>query len=73
MATSRITGTTNINLIPEGERHYSEVSVALIAEDAEQLALMSQLGTVSLALRGPDAPPKREKAAKITAKNVFSR
>ncbi|MDP1918811.1 MAG: Flp pilus assembly protein CpaB [Myxococcales bacterium] len=50
-ATGRITGTTNINLVPEPERAYSNVTLSLSHDDAERLALMATTGTLTLALR----------------------
>lgn len=53
-ATGRITGTTNINLVPEPERVYSNVTLSLSHDDAERLALMATTGTLTLSLRNPD-------------------
>ena len=73
IATGRITGTTNINLVPEPERKYTEVSVSVTPEDAERLALMAGLGTLTLTLRNPNAPSKRANSPKLSVKSVLSR
>ncbi len=73
VATGRITGTTNINLLGESDRRYSEVSVVLAPEDAERVALMANLGTLTLTLRNPKSPRARAKAPKQTVKTVTAR
>src|SRR5690348_15896094 len=50
LATGKITGTTNVNLIPENQRDYSTVSLLLIPEEAEILVLASELGGLTLSL-----------------------
>jgi pilus assembly protein CpaB len=54
LATGKITGTTNINLIPENERRYNDVSLLVIPEEAEVLALAAALGDLKLSLRHED-------------------
>jgi pilus assembly protein CpaB len=44
LATGKITGTTNVNLLPENERGYGHVSLMVLPEEAEMLALAQQLG-----------------------------
>ena len=73
VATGRLTRTTNINLIPETERRYSEVSVSVTPEDAERLALMAGLGTLTLTLRNPLSPSTRPKSPRLSVKSVLSR
>lgn len=54
IATGRITGTTNINLLTETDRAYSNVTLDLSHDDAERLALMANVGALTLTLRAPD-------------------
>ncbi len=54
LATGKITGTTNVNLIPESQRDYNNVSVLVLPEEAEILVLASSLGELTLALRNED-------------------
>ena len=49
LATGKITGTTNINLIPENERAYGHVSLLVIPEEAEILVLSQELGSGAIA------------------------
>ena len=54
LATGKITGTTNVNLIPEGQRDYSNISLLVIPEEAEVLTLAAELGSLSFTLRNED-------------------
>jgi len=54
LATGKITGTTNVNLLPETQRDYQDVSVLVIPEEAEILVLAKSLGDLTLALRNQD-------------------
>ncbi len=51
IATGRISGTTNVNLLPEAERSYNTVTLMVIPEEAEMLALAQELGTLTMTLR----------------------
>src|SRR5690606_8418411 len=51
LATGKITGTTNVNLIPENQRTYNNVSLLVLPEEAEVLTLASELGKLTLTLR----------------------
>ena len=54
LATGKITGTTNVNLLPEGARDYSNVSLLVIPEEAEVLVLAQELGALTLSLRNEE-------------------
>jgi pilus assembly protein CpaB len=54
LATGKITGTTNVNLIPENERTYGNVTLMVIPEEGEILTLAQELGNLTLALRNDD-------------------
>jgi pilus assembly protein CpaB len=54
LATGRITGTTNINLVPENQRDYNHVTLLVIPEEAEVLTLAQELGTLTLSLRNEE-------------------
>jgi pilus assembly protein CpaB len=54
LATGKVTGTTNVNLIPEAQREYSNVSVLVIPEEAEMLVLASELGSLAFSLRNEE-------------------
>ena len=54
LATGKVTGTTNVNLIPESQRDYGNVSLMVIPEEAEILVLAQELGSLTLSLRNDD-------------------
>lgn len=54
LATGKITGTTNINLVAEGERNYSNVSLLVLPDEAEILVLAQDLGSLTMSLRNED-------------------
>ncbi len=54
LATGKITGTTNVNLIPESQRDYANISLLVIPEEAEIIVLAQELGALTLALRNDD-------------------
>jgi pilus assembly protein CpaB len=51
LATGKITGTTNVNLMPEAQRDYSNVSLLVVPAEVEILQLAQELGQLSLSLR----------------------
>lgn len=50
-ATGRITQRTNVNLLPESERSYRDVTLVLTSKEAERLALLKSVATLSLTIR----------------------
>lgn len=54
LATGKITGTTNVNLIPESQRSYGNVTLLCLPEEAEILVLAQEMGSLTLALRNED-------------------
>jgi pilus assembly protein CpaB len=54
IATGKITGTSNVNLIPEGQREYTNVSLLVLPEEAEILTLASEMGQLSMSLRNEE-------------------
>jgi pilus assembly protein CpaB len=63
LATGKITGTTNVNLMAESQRDYSNVSLLVMPAEVEILQLAQELGQLSLSLRNDgdiDALPSRE-------------
>ena len=72
LATGKITGTTNVNLIPEAQREYSNVSVLVIPEEAEILVLASELGGLTLSLRNEDDVDLIEERGRATINSLLS-
>ena len=54
LATGKITGTTNMNLVPENERTYGNVTLMVVPEEGEILTLAQELGNLTLALRNDE-------------------
>lgn len=54
LSTGKITGTTNVNLVPEGQRDYSNVSLLVLPEEAEMLVLAQELGALTFTLRNEE-------------------
>lgn len=72
LATGKITGTTNVNLISEGEREYSDVSLLVIPEEAEILVLAQELGSLTLSLRNEDDVDIIEDRGRATINSLLS-
>ena len=62
LATGKINGTTNVNLLPQNERSYGHVSLMLLPEEAEMLVLAQQLGGLTFTLRNEDDLEERGRA-----------
>ncbi|HEX8700059.1 MAG TPA: Flp pilus assembly protein CpaB [Myxococcaceae bacterium] len=72
LATGKITGTTNVNLIPESQRDYNNVSLLVIPEEAEILVLASELGNLTLSLRNEDDVDIIEERGRATISTLLS-
>lgn len=72
LATGKITGTTNVNLIPESQRSYSDISLLVIPEEAEILVLAQELGNLTLSLRNEDDVDIIEERGRATISTLLS-
>jgi pilus assembly protein CpaB len=72
LATGKITGTTNVTLIPESQREYNNVSLLVIPEEAEILVLASELGNLTLSLRNEDDVDIIEERGRATISTLLS-
>ena len=72
LATGKITGTTNVNLIPENQREYSNISLLVIPEEAEILVLAQELGALTLSLRNEDDVDIIEERGRATISTLLS-
>jgi pilus assembly protein CpaB len=72
LATGKITGTTNPNLIPEAQREYSNVSLLVLPEEAEMLVLAGELGGLSMSLRNEDDVDLMEERGRATINTLLS-
>jgi pilus assembly protein CpaB len=72
LATGKITGTTNINLLPESQREYTNLTFLLLPEEAEILSLASDMGTLTLTLRNPEDIDIQEERGKATIQTLLT-
>ena len=72
LATGKITGTTNINLIPEGDREYQTVSLLVLPEEAEILSLADDLGNLTFTLRNPEDIDVQEERGRATIQTLLT-
>jgi len=72
LATGKITGTTNINLLPESERGYGNLTFLLLPEEAEILSLASELGALTLTLRNPEDIDVQEERGRATMNTLLT-
>jgi pilus assembly protein CpaB len=72
LATGKMTGTTNLNLVPENQRDYSNVTLLLIPEEAEIVTLGAELGSLSLSLRNEEDVDPIEERGRATVKTLLS-
>jgi pilus assembly protein CpaB len=72
LATGKITGTTNVNLIPEGQRTYSNVSLLVLPEEAEILVLAGESGALTLSLRNEDDVDVLQEKGRATINTLLS-
>src|SRR3954452_11156296 len=72
LATGKITGTTNVNLIPEAQREYSNVSLLVIPEEAEILVLATEMGGLTMSLLNEDDVDVIEDRGRATINTLLS-
>ena len=72
LATGKITGTTNVNLIPEAQRDYQNVTLMVLPEEAEILVLASELGQLQMALRNEEDVDMIETRSHTTIHTLLS-
>ncbi|MBL8952197.1 MAG: Flp pilus assembly protein CpaB [Myxococcaceae bacterium] len=72
LATGKITGTTNVNLVPESQREYSNVSLLVLPEEAEVLVLATELGGLTMSLRNEDDVDVIEERGRATINTLLS-
>jgi pilus assembly protein CpaB len=72
LATGKVTGTTNVNLIPENQRDYSNITLMVIPEEAEILTLAGELGNLTLSLRNEEDVDMIEERGRATISTLLS-
>lgn len=72
LATGKVTGTTNVNRLPEPERQYGHVSLMVLPEEAELLTLAQEVGTLTFTLRNEDDLDVLEERGRATLATLLS-
>jgi pilus assembly protein CpaB len=72
LATGKITGSTNVNLLSETDRRYGSVSLLVLPEEAEILALAGELGKLTLTLRNPEDMDLQEERGRATIQTLLT-
>jgi pilus assembly protein CpaB len=72
LATGKITGTTNINLLPETDREYQTISLLVLPEEAEIISLAAELGSLTFTLRNPEDIDVLEERGKATIQTLLT-
>ncbi len=72
LATGKITGTSNAGLLPESQRDYSHVTLLVIPEESEILALAAELGALTLSLRNDQDGELMEDRSRATIHTLLS-
>ncbi len=72
LATGKITGNTNMNLLSEEDRHYTNVTLLMLPEEAEILNLAEDLGKISLSLRNEDDLETQGERVRTTAQTLLT-
>jgi pilus assembly protein CpaB len=72
LATGKITGTTNVNLLPENARSYGDVTLQVYADEVELLVLARELGSLTLTLRNEEDISNIEDRSHVTIETLLS-
>ena len=72
IATGKLTGTTNVNLLPESARTYDNVSLMLLPEEAELLVLAQETGNLTFSLRNEEDLDVLEERGRATINTLLS-
>jgi pilus assembly protein CpaB len=72
LATGKITGTTNVNLLPDSERSFGNITFLVLPEEAEILSLAADLGGLTLTLRNPEDIDEQEAHGHSTIHTLLS-
>ncbi len=72
LATGKITGTTNVHSMAEGDREYGNVTIMCLPEEAEIVILAQELGTLYLSLRNQEDIGSQEEHARTTIETLMT-
>jgi len=72
LATGKVSGTSSVNTASEAQREYNNVSLLVLPEEAEILALASDLGSLALTLRSDEDVDPVENRGHATIQTLLS-
>jgi pilus assembly protein CpaB len=72
LATGKITGTTNVNLLPESSQTYTNVSLLVLPEEAELLVLAEAQGKLTLSLRNPEDIDTQDERGRTSVETLLT-
>ncbi len=72
LATGKITGTTNVNLLPETQRDFSTLTFLVLPEEAEIMTLASEQGSLTMTLRNPEDIDIQEERGRATIHTLLT-
>ena len=72
LATGKITGSTNIQLVPESDRKYKTISLLVLPQEAEIVALASEMGKLTLSLRNPEDLEFEQERSRATLQTLIT-
>ena len=72
LATGKVSGTSSLNTASEAQREYNNVSLLVLPEEAEILALASDLGSLTLTLRSDEDVDPVENRGHATIQTLLS-
>ncbi|MFO0599691.1 MAG: Flp pilus assembly protein CpaB, partial [Myxococcaceae bacterium] len=64
--------TTNVNLVPESDRAYNQLTVMVLPEEAEILTLAGELGALTFTLRNEDDIDVLDERGRATISTLLS-
>ncbi len=71
VATGKISGRTNVHLVPEAERGYTTLSLLASPEEAEKLVLAQELGRLTVVLRNAEDMSKRARGGGVNVQHLL--
>jgi pilus assembly protein CpaB len=72
LATGKITGTTNVNLLPDSERGFGDITLLVLPEEAEILTLAEGMGSLKFTLRNPEDIDIQEERGRATLTTLLT-
>lgn len=72
LATGKMTGATNFNVIPDAERSYAHATVLVLPEEAEIMMLAQELGSLYMSLRNAEDINEQSERSRATIETMMT-